>query len=148
MIQLTKIFYFEMAHAIHGYSGVCKNIHGHSYELHVTVSAVSDTGRYLPAPGFIIDFKEIKKTVTKSVIDIFDHKLVLSGDFLSEHPALISLENLVKWELEPTAENLLLYIKQILCKIFTEEIKLVHLKLYETKDSYAEWVNDTIFNPS
>lgn len=40
MLQLTKIFHFEMAHAIDGYAGACKNIHGHTYELHVTVSAV------------------------------------------------------------------------------------------------------------
>ena len=38
MLKLTKIFHFEMAHAIHGYAGACKHIHGHSYELHVTVT--------------------------------------------------------------------------------------------------------------
>lgn len=28
MLTLTKIFHFEMAHAINGYPGSCKNIHG------------------------------------------------------------------------------------------------------------------------
>ena len=40
MLLLTKIFDFETAHAIDGYNGMCKNIHGHSYELHVTVGSL------------------------------------------------------------------------------------------------------------
>ena len=37
MIRITKEFKFEMAHALHGYDGLCKNIHGHSYKLWVTI---------------------------------------------------------------------------------------------------------------
>ena len=37
MIRITKEFKFEMAHALYGYDGLCKNIHGHSYRLWVTV---------------------------------------------------------------------------------------------------------------
>lgn len=146
MLQLTKIFYFEMAHAIHSYTGDCKNIHGHSYELHVTVSAVAEPKNYIPAPGFIIDFKEIKKTVTTAIIEKFDHKIILSRGFLSAHPSFASLENLVTWEAEPTAENMLIYMSEILCKILPVEIRLVQLKLYETKDSYAEWKNNNTFS--
>lgn len=61
MLMVTKIFQFEMAHAIYGYPGACKNIHGHSYELHVTVSADYKKRSYIPDTGFIIDFKELKK---------------------------------------------------------------------------------------
>jgi 6-pyruvoyltetrahydropterin/6-carboxytetrahydropterin synthase len=82
MIQLTKILQFEMAHAIYGYPGACKNIHGHSYELHVTVCSVESHSGYLPAPGFIIDFKEIKKLVTDLVSENFDHRVILSNNFL------------------------------------------------------------------
>ena len=146
MIQVTKIFRFETAHAIHGYNGHCRNIHGHSYELHVTVISANDQGNYLPAPGFIIDFKEIKKLVTSSVIEIFDHKVLLSRDFILANPAFASQENLVTWETEPTAENMLLFIKQTLNEKLPAEVTLVQLKLFETKDSYAEWINDNTFN--
>ena len=78
MLTLTKIFHFEMAHAIYGYLGACKNIHGHSYELHVTVTTSEQVKEFIPAPGFIIDFKEIKQVVFASVIQSLDHKLVLS----------------------------------------------------------------------
>ncbi len=130
-----------MAHAIHGYSGVCKNIHGHSYELHVTVSSDNNSNGYFPAPVFMLDFKDLKKIVTDSVIEKLDHQLVLSEGFLLEHPFFYSLENLVVFETEPTAENLLLFIQQQLCVILPENIRLVNLKLHETKESFAEWTS-------
>lgn len=142
MLKLTKIFHFEMAHAIHGYGGACKNIHGHSYELHVTVASAINDSAYIPAPGFMIDFKELKKTVISGVIDKFDHCLMVSADFIKENPALSTMENLVISEAEPTAENLLLLIRQLLNKALPDKIILVHLKLFETKDSYAEWTED------
>ena len=70
---------------------------------------------------------------------MLDHKIILSRDFLAKFPALSSQENLVIWEAEPTAENMLLYIKRILSDKLPDGINLVRLKLYETKDSYAEW---------
>ena len=146
MIKLTKIFHFEMAHAIYGYAGTCKNIHGHSYELHVSVSADFNESAYIAPPGFIINFKEIKKLVQDSVIEKLDHCLLLSNDFINSNPTISPLENLVIFEAEPTAENLLIYINQILQQILPAKIKLVHLKLFETKDSYAEWINDNTFN--
>jgi 6-pyruvoyltetrahydropterin/6-carboxytetrahydropterin synthase len=141
MLKLTKIFHFETAHAIHGYEGACKNIHGHSYELHVTVTAAANTDDYIPAPGFVIDFKEIKKVVKEQVIVNLDHKLLLSKQFISENKYTSQQENIKVWDIEPTAENLLLYIKKVLTASLPATVKLSHLKLYETKDSYAEWCN-------
>lgn len=140
MIQLTKIFNFEMAHAIHGYTGACKHIHGHSYQLEVSVSAANDFENYIPAPGFVIDFKEIKKIVASYIIEHFDHKMVLSTHFLQANPGFSSQENLVTWKMEPTAENLLIYIQKTLSANLPANIQLTRLKLYETKDSFAEWV--------
>jgi len=139
MVSVTKIFHFEMAHAIHGYTGACKNIHGHSYELHVSVASNKIYEGYFPASGFVNDFKELKKTVTSAIIENLDHKLILSRNFLSANSSFSTQDNLVTWEEEPTAENLLVFISQKLFNIFPAEIKLVKLKLYETKDSYAEW---------
>jgi 6-pyruvoyltetrahydropterin/6-carboxytetrahydropterin synthase len=139
MVSVTKIFHFEMAHAIHGYSGACKNIHGHSYELHVSVACNKIYEGYFPAPGFVIDFKELKKTVTSAIIENLDHKLILSRNFLSDNSSFSTQDNLVTWDDEPTAENLLVFISQNLFSKLPVEIKLVKLKLYETKDSYAEW---------
>ena len=145
MIELIKIFHFEMAHAIYGYPGACKNIHGHSYELHVAVSPVKNHVDYLPGPGFVIDFKEIKKLVNTFIVERLDHKIVLSNRFLVENPSFFSPENLVTWQVEPTAENILLYIVKELCPHLPETILLSCLKLFETKDSYAQWTNSNVF---
>lgn len=139
MLSITKIFHFEMAHAIFGYSGACKDIHGHSYELHVTVAAACDETLYIPAPGFMADFKDIKKWVQASVIEKFDHSLLLSPAFIEANPGVSHLKNLIIFEAEPTAENLLINMKQVLLQVLPAGLKLIRLKLYETKDSYAEW---------
>ena len=140
MIRLTKIFTFETAHAIHGYDGACKDIHGHSYELHVSVASPGNGDEYISDPGIAFDFKEIKKIVSAAVIRQLDHKLILSGRFLAKHPAFPLPENLVIWEMEPTAENMLIYIKKVLFDRLPPGIALAHLKLYETRDSYAELI--------
>lgn len=143
MLSLTKVFHFETGHALNEYEGACKNIHGHSYELRVSVTTSNQTDDFLPAPGFIIDFKEIKKIVTQKIVDHLDHKLILSKAYLQKHPQFNDLENLIIWDFEPSAENILLFIKNTLSNEFPEEIKLRKLLLYETKSSFVEW-NETL----
>ena len=133
MLSLTKIFHFEMAHAIYGYPGSCKNIHGHSYELHVTVTGDNGTQNYIPVPGFIFDFKELKQLVTATIIKTFDHKLILSHLYLGQNPAIKLQENLGSRTYCRKPFNMLIYIAKILFSGLQEEVKLVRLKLYETK---------------
>ena len=140
MLLLTKIFRFEMAHALHGYPGKCKNIHGHSYKLYVTVKAGEEMHGYIPAPGILLDFKEIKQLVRTTIVNRLDHQLILSGDYIKAHPSIILEDNLLLWEAEPSAENLLIFIRKTLQQKLPDGIELVKLKLYETNDSYAEWV--------
>jgi len=139
MLRVTKIFRFETAHAIFGYAGSCRNIHGHSYVLHVTVQQAVANDEFLSAPGFVIDFKELKAMVKEAVIDRFDHRIILSEAYLDKHPNLSSLENLEVWAIEPTAENILLQVKGKLQELLPATVSLSCLKLYETADSYAEW---------
>lgn len=142
MLQLTKIFQFETAHAIHGYQGLCRNIHGHSYELHVTVRSRNLTESYLPAPGFLVDFKDIKAIVKKEIVDYFDHRLFVSEAYLQGHQEISTLENLEIWSFEPSAENILLFILNKLKNTFPEHIYIHNMRLYETSTSYAEWTNE------
>ena len=141
MLQVTRIFRFEMAHAIYGYSGACKHIHGHSYELHVSARQVKGNDDYLPAPGFVMDFKELKHLM-EPIIASLDHKLVLSRDYVNKYTGLQELENLVTWDHEPSAENILTFIRTRLQKSLPANIVLHRLKIYETKNSYAEWENN------
>lgn len=141
MLQITKIFRFEMAHAIYGYSGNCRNIHGHSYVLHVTIRSIHHVDdSNISAPGFIVDFKELKDLVNRKVIQFFDHRLILSEEYLITHVLLKPIENLMIWKMEPTVENMLLFIRLQLQNELPGHLSLHSLKLHETNDSYAEWV--------
>lgn len=139
MLKITKIFRFEMAHAISGYPGKCKDIHGHSYELHVTVAPHHVAQHELiGGTGLVMDFKELKAIVNECVIHPLDHRLVLSKEFIKLHnPA--SYENLLAWDHEPSAENLILHIQRLLREKLPAHVRLARLKLFETHDSYAEW---------
>ncbi|NIM34436.1 MAG: 6-carboxytetrahydropterin synthase QueD [Hydrotalea flava] len=141
MIQVTKIFKFEMAHAIYGYDGPCKNIHGHSYVLHVSVTLRNATDEYLLAPGFVIDFKMLKKIVNEAIVQQLDHSVVVSKAFIQAHPQLADLSNVRIWEMEPSAENIISYIQKQLQLLLPDAIQLQKLQLFETADSYAEWIN-------
>lgn len=145
MISVTKIFRFETAHAIFGYDGPCKHIHGHSYVLHVTVaSSVAAKETFIEKPGFVVDFKVLKKIVQAAIVERLDHKLILSKEYLATKPTLNDEENLDVWEIEPSAENILFFSKQKISTALPEGIKLVKLRLYETADSFAEWQETTM----
>ena len=75
-IRITKRFSFEAGHALYGYDGKCKNVHGHSYKLYVTVigSPITDTTNV--KLGMVIDFGDLKKIVKQEVVDKFDHATI------------------------------------------------------------------------
>jgi len=141
MLSVTKIFRFEMGHAIHNYEGMCKYIHGHSYVLHVSLCKKDAANETIPAPGFVIDFKELKQLVNTHIIKKLDHALVLSKDYLREHPQDETRQNLLIWDYEPSAENILYFIRTTLEKYISQDYALVRLKLWETADSFAAWEN-------
>ena len=140
MISITKIFRFEAAHAIHHYPGKCAHIHGHSYELHVTVQAKQPVDHFIEGLGIIIDFKELKALVQNDVIKIVDHKIILSKAYLAGTTNKFSNDELVVFDVEPTAENLLLFLHRKITTVLPEHVRLHSLKLWETRDSYAEWL--------
>jgi 6-pyruvoyltetrahydropterin/6-carboxytetrahydropterin synthase len=139
MISITKIFRFEAAHAIHGYPGSCKNIHGHSYELQVTVKASHWDGGYVNGLGIIIDFKDLKAIVQAEVVNKLDHKLILSRSYLNQSNPFPKLDELIVFDVEPTAENLLIFARDLIMNALPDHVQLQSLKLWETRDSYAEW---------
>lgn len=130
-----------MAHALHGYEGLCKNIHGHTYHLYVTLSGVPLNDSTRSTHGMVIDFSDLKDIVKKQVVDVYDHTLVLNGN--SPHKALgvltESFEKVIFVEYQPTCENLLQDIVAKIRKQFPTECSLHSVRLEETPGSYAEW---------
>jgi len=139
--RVTKEFHFEMAHALWNYDGACKNIHGHSYRLFVTLIGRPIDDENNVKFGMVLDFKDLKEIVNRTVVDVLDHSLVVYKK--AEGPALDSVKKMYEkvyvLEFQPTCENLILHIAEILQAAFPDSLKLHSLKLYETATSYAEW---------
>ena len=141
VIRITKQFTFEMAHALLGYDGLCKNIHGHSYHFDVTVKGLPNGDSTSPKQGMLIDFGDLKRIVNSEIIDRMDHALVLSTQ---TDPALLQTlqqhyEKILLVPYQPTTENMLEDFAARLQKKLPPEIQLFSLKLRETDRSYAEW---------
>src|SRR4051794_40657376 len=66
--SVTRAFAFEAAHQLPWHEGKCRNLHGHSSRLGVTVEGP------LPEHGVVVDFADLKAVVTAEVIDRYDHR--------------------------------------------------------------------------
>lgn len=140
-IRITKKFKFEMAHALVGHDGPCRHIHGHSYELSITLKGQPVNDSLSPRNGMVMDFGELNRIVKSTLIDRFDHALVLNDTVRDEIPnsshELFARTIWVKFQ--PTTENLLLYFVEILQPLLPSDIELYCIKLSETATSFAEW---------
>lgn len=130
MISITRIFEFEASHHLPQHLGACRNLHGHSYKLEVTVTGVPhkktkyheiaelevDDDEY----GMVMDFKNLKNIVTK-VIGKYDHCYL--NDYFPN----------------PTAETMVESIAHDIIAGLPKEVTLVSCKLWETSNSYAEY---------
>lgn len=145
MIRLTKEFKFEMAHALDGYDGDCRNIHGHSFKLWVTIIGEPIHQQNSPKNGMLIDFGDLKRIVRDAIVDPFDHALLINENAKYSSLFASSVEpfgKLVFVPFQPTSENLLDFMAKKLIPLLPAHVKLHSLKLHETITSYAEWYAD------
>lgn len=130
-----------MAHALMGYDGLCKNIHGHSYHFDVTLIGEPLQLETSPKCGMIMDFGDLKKLVHDEVIREYDHALLLNEKIDKELIATLGLhfEKVVLLPFQPTTENLLTDFARRIEKKLPSGVQLFSLKLRETDTSFAEW---------
>ena len=141
-IRITKQFSFETGHALYGYDGKCKNVHGHSYKLSVTVvgKPIDDTNNV--KYGMVIDFSDLKKIVKEEIVDVFDHATVFNKN--TPHVELAKeLEdrghNVLLVDYQPTSEMMVVDFAKKIQVHLPQNIALHSLKLQETETSFAEW---------
>ena len=141
-IRITKQFSFETGHALFGYDGKCRNVHGHSYKLSVTVigSPIEEKGAV--KLGIVIDFTDLKKIVKEEIVDVFDHATVFNKN--TPHIELAKeLTNrghaVILADYQPTSENMVLDFADKIKARLPKNITLFSLKLQETDSSFAEW---------
>ncbi len=141
-IRITKSFGFETAHALYGYDGLCKNVHGHSYKLDVTVMGTPINDPKNVKYGMVIDFKDLKKIVKSEIVEVFDHATVFNQNTPHVELAKIMEQNghkVIFMDYQPTTEEMIIdFASKIQAKL-PKNVTLHHLRLRETSSSYAEW---------
>jgi len=143
-IRITKRFSFEAGHALYGYDGKCKNLHGHSYKLSVTVIGTPITDKTNPKFGMVIDFTDLKRIVTEEIVDKFDHATIFNKN--TPHVKLAKTlkdegHNVLLVDYQPTTECMVTDFARKITKRLPINLRLHSLKLQETESSYAEWVS-------
>ncbi len=135
MTIVTKSVRFDAAHILTNHCGLCKNLHGHTYRVDVSVSAD------VPGEGdMVIDFKDLKRIATEVICDRFDHAFIYNSRSEGEREIAAVVEKhsmrTIALPFRSTAENLAGY--------FSGELKgripgLHCVKVWETADSSAEY---------
>ncbi len=140
-IRITKAFRFEMAHALKGYDGLCRNIHGHTYELRVTIVGKPIDDETSPKLGMVMDFGDLKKIVKEEIVDKYDHSLVLFDKMPDSLIAELknNFERIIIKDYNPTSELMLLDFVEIIQARLPENISLKQMFFRETTSSFAEW---------
>jgi 6-pyruvoyltetrahydropterin/6-carboxytetrahydropterin synthase len=141
VIRITKEFRFEAAHALWNYDGLCKNIHGHSYILHVTIKGTPVSDPMSPKLGMVIDFSQLKKIVKDTIVDPLDHALMVNAN--TPHKELAETNQMfgrvIALPYQPTCENMIVDFASRIRACLPENVSLHSLRLHETATSYAEW---------
>ncbi len=141
-IRLTKIFEFDAAHALWNYDGKCKNIHGHTFKLEVTLIGEPINSPGHPKDGMVMDYGDLKQIVKQYIIDQYDHHFIYNAN--SPHKdvdySIAGFDALRPLPFQPTSELMLLEFVDILKKHLPDNVELYSVRLWETPTSYAEWV--------
>lgn len=141
-IRITKQFNFETGHALYGYDGKCRNVHGHSYKLSVTVIGTPITDPTNVKLGMVIDFGDLKKIVKGEIVNQFDHATVFNKNTPHIEVAKELTDrghNVILADYQPTSENMVIDFAKKIKDRLPENIQLHSLKLQETDTSFAEW---------
>jgi 6-pyruvoyltetrahydropterin/6-carboxytetrahydropterin synthase len=128
-VAITKEITFDAAHHLDEYEGKCKNIHGHTYKLSITISG------FVNEIGIVIDFYDVKQMFEELIMNKLDHKYL----------------NDVLPNMNPTVDNIVVWVWEQFDKSLQENnlnkkqgYRVEEINLFETPTSYAtikrEWM--------
>lgn len=147
-LTVTKEFTWDMAHMLEGHLGLCINVHGHTYKMHVTVESRNPEGVMTagPATGMVCDFKDLKTVVNELIVAPLDHAFMYnihSDDVVERRVAQILVESnrkTVPVDYRPTAENMAKSFYELLDGAFAAKpYRVVEITVWETPTSFARY---------
>jgi 6-pyruvoyltetrahydropterin/6-carboxytetrahydropterin synthase len=136
--KIAKDFHWEMGHRLPFHDGGCQNVHGHSYQMRVTVEGDLDEN------GMVIDYFDLK-AIIDPVVQSVDHAFMIDETdqqmraFFEANPLKhvvvpfpTTAENITRWFLDRVAERLRTY----------PNVKSVSVRVQETERTYAEMTQE------
>lgn len=123
MYRLTIKTHFAAAHRLVNYQGDCENLHGHNWNVDVTVSA-----RELDTAGLGIDFKILKRE-TKELLGELDHKYLNDLPFFAE--------------ISPSSEQIARFLFERLSdRLDSENVRVERVTVWESDYACASYTRD------
>lgn len=132
-----------------GYDGLCREIHGHSYRLFVTIKGEPVNDPDNPKMGMVMDFGLLKRIVNEQIVNRLDHSFMMRNTPMAEEVCAnlgYSFSKVVLTDYQPTCENMLADFAERLLGALPDEVELHSLRLHETATSFAEWYASDNFN--
>ena len=131
LYQITKEISFCYGHRLINYNGKCANLHGHNGVAAITIESAK-----LDELGMVMDFSEIKTTISKWIDETLDHRMLLHKDD-PILPHMRQLNELVfVMDKNPTAENI---ARIIFDYANSKGYRVTDVKLWETPSSCATY---------
>ncbi|QEG36614.1 6-pyruvoyl trahydropterin synthase family protein [Bythopirellula goksoeyrii] len=131
MFRVTREIDFCYGHRLLNYDGKCRYLHGHNGR-----AVISIEGSELDSRGMVLDFSDIKKTVSTWIDENLDHRMILC----SRDPVVPMLEEmgepLYLLDENPTAENI---AKLIYDQTRAHDVPIVEVRLWETPRCFATY---------
>ena len=141
-MEITTKLEFDAGHRIPNHKSICKNLHGHRYCIEVTIKGEINSDKLNSDFGMVIDFKDAKELIKKTIVDEWDHSFIVYKDDAIVLEFLKSLDNhkTVIFSLVPTAENMALYLIDEVCPMLLKDtgVSVNKIRLYETTNCYVE----------
>lgn len=141
MVCVTRHIEFEAAHMLYKYEGACRNLHGHSYKLEVTIEGIPNE-QY----GFVMDFKELNSILKEVVPDhMFISNKNLPNDSTERQIVRILKEAdmaIKEYDFVPSAENMVANFAKEIQERLPNGLDVVKACLWETTNSFATWKKD------
>lgn len=136
MTTVTKTVKFDAAHVLTNHQGLCRNLHGHTYRVDISVSREDP----LEEGDMVIDFKELKRIATVEICDRFDHAFIYNTSSEGEREIAAVVEKhgmrTVALPYRSTAENLARHFYETLASRIAG---LSAVTVWETADSSATY---------
>ena len=144
MLELTTYTELEIAHRLlTSYAQKCRHLHGHRYEVEITVASPSGLNK----DGMIVDFKKLKEVVKEVLDDKWDHGACFNkADRISEFMLKdAERERLHLIDANPTLEWMVgMWVQDLNASFRAKNIDLVvtKLKASETAKNTVTWTLD------